>query len=147
TLDGVANLGVGAQREVMLPIVMRFAGKTVRVQSGVERNPPPAEISIEETYRAPRPDSAHRPTLARSPGLRPSGNSDVATLMSGAPDVSGISSTEISSKTLMQWLHAAVKVLQAAADSDDFFDRAAGAIVDLVRLDIGRVLLRRNGVW
>jgi adenylate cyclase len=38
-------------------------------------------------------------------------------------------------------------VLQAAADSNDFFERAAKSVVDMVDLDSGRVVLYNGGEW
>lgn len=38
-------------------------------------------------------------------------------------------------------------VLQTAMSSADFFQRAAQAVVELVRLDTGRILFLRNGEW
>ncbi len=45
------------------------------------------------------------------------------------------------------WLHAALDVLQSAASSADFFDKAARAAVDLVHLDSARVLLYSDDEW
>src|SRR5207244_6541024 len=50
-------------------------------------------------------------------------------------------------ESLLRWLQAAMDVLQSAASSLDFFDRAAGALVDRVGLDAGRVLLLDKGQW
>ncbi len=146
-VDGAANLGPGVQREFVLPILIRFAGKSVRVHPVVERNGVPPGSNILATYRAPRRASSADTSSGMARALSAFGDREETTLSGSIPVLSGITSADISSKTLMQWLHAAVKVLQAAADSEDFFDRAARAIVDLVHLDIGRVLLRRNGSW
>jgi adenylate cyclase len=54
---------------------------------------------------------------------------------------------ELNYKELMEWLHSVMDVLQAAADSNDFFERAAHAVVDMVDLDTGRVVLYNNGEW
>ena len=48
---------------------------------------------------------------------------------------------------VVRWLHAAMGVLQSAAGSSDFFQRAARAVVDLVGLDSCRVLLHEQGAW
>jgi sigma-B regulation protein RsbU (phosphoserine phosphatase) len=52
-----------------------------------------------------------------------------------------------SGESLSRWLQAATNVLQSAAISLDFFDRAAGALVDAVGFDAGRVLLLEKGEW
>ncbi|HVX64816.1 MAG TPA: adenylate/guanylate cyclase domain-containing protein [Pirellulales bacterium] len=48
---------------------------------------------------------------------------------------------------LAEWLRAVVDVLQSAAGSQDFYERAARAVVDLVGLDAGRLLLYEDGDW
>jgi adenylate cyclase len=45
------------------------------------------------------------------------------------------------SESLIVWLQAITTVLQSAAHSEDFFQRAAGAVVERVGLDTGRVML------
>ncbi len=55
--------------------------------------------------------------------------------------------SQVGSREMIDWLHKAMDVLQAAADSADFFDRAARAVVDTVGLDSARVLLLINGEW
>jgi adenylate cyclase len=49
--------------------------------------------------------------------------------------------------TVLRWLQSAMDMLQSAATSAEFFDRAARAVVDLVCLDSGAVLLRQAGGW
>lgn len=77
---------------------------------------------------------------------------ELATLPSaGAPPLAHANSISIpavdlaqlgahQSESLIAWLQAITTVLQSAAHSEDFFQRAAGAIVELVGLDSGRVL-------
>ena len=50
-------------------------------------------------------------------------------------------------QALLRWLRSTLDVLQSAATSSDFFDRAARALVDMVCLDSGRVLLRQGDDW
>jgi adenylate cyclase len=56
-------------------------------------------------------------------------------------------SGQVSTREMVGWLHSAMDVLQAAADSADFFDRAARGVVDAVSLDSARVLLWQEGAW
>jgi adenylate cyclase len=51
------------------------------------------------------------------------------------------------SESLIKWLQEITTVLQSAAHSEDFFQRAARAIVDLIGLDTGRVLLYERRNW
>lgn len=48
---------------------------------------------------------------------------------------------------LVTWWRNVIGVLQSASSSDDFFHKAAEAIVKLVRLDVGAVFLHQDGVW
>jgi adenylate cyclase len=50
-------------------------------------------------------------------------------------------------ESIVRWLQATMDVLQSAASSEDFFTRAARAVVDLVGLDSGGVLLREASGW
>jgi adenylate cyclase len=53
----------------------------------------------------------------------------------------------LDSAEFIGWLHAVVDVLQAAANSADFFDKATQAAVDLVGLDSARALLLQGEDW
>jgi len=48
---------------------------------------------------------------------------------------------------LVTWWRNVIGVLQSASSSDDFFHKAAEAIVKLVRLDVGAVFLHQDGEW
>jgi adenylate cyclase len=48
---------------------------------------------------------------------------------------------------LMAWIQAFLNLLQSAAGSEDFYVKAAQALVDLVKLDSGRVMIRENNEW
>jgi adenylate cyclase len=54
---------------------------------------------------------------------------------------------EVESEAIIQWLQAAMGVLQSAASSSDFFEKAAQAIVDVARMDSGRVLILEGDRW
>ena len=79
------------------------------------------------------------PTLA--PGRLSSASHSIRVL-APSPGSAGFDAKET-----MRWLQAAVEVLQSAACSADFFDRAAQAIIDLVQMDSGRVILWHGGDW
>jgi adenylate cyclase len=55
--------------------------------------------------------------------------------------------TNIEIEELLRWLQTAVNVLQSAATSSDFFQKAADAVVAMVGLHSGRVLLRDGAGW
>jgi len=48
---------------------------------------------------------------------------------------------------MLLWMQATMGVMQAAANSRDFYSKAAAAMIELVGLDSGRVLLLANGKW
>jgi len=121
----VANaklLKPGEMHEVKLPIVLQLGKKTLRL-SPVEDDPiqclPKATLA---------PGSGVFPAILQEPlgqnGINPM-----------APD------------QLMSWLQAFVGLLQSAAGSENFYVKAARALVDLVKLDSGRVLFRTATGW
>jgi len=97
--------------------------------------------------------AATRPRAAKQEGLQ--------TLAVPAPRVSEGSSlfqkqsfTDLVSELqpeavdgLVAWWRNVIGVLQSASNSDDFFHKAAEAIVKLVRLDVGAVFLHEDGAW
>ena len=50
-------------------------------------------------------------------------------------------------KAVIRWLHSAMEVLQSACGSEEFFVKAAQAVVDIVGLDSGQVVLLEKGDW
>jgi len=50
-------------------------------------------------------------------------------------------------ENLVRWIQVAMDVIHSAVNSDDFFQRAAEALVEMVGLDTGRVLLREGERW
>jgi adenylate cyclase len=48
---------------------------------------------------------------------------------------------------LTDWLQTVIELQQQSAGSPEFFGRTAQALVDLIGLDLGLVLLRRNETW
>ena len=51
------------------------------------------------------------------------------------------------SEEMARWFEALIGVQRAAASSPDFFAETARAVVELIGLDCGLVLLRREGQW
>jgi hypothetical protein len=99
----------------------------------------------QKTIRLQRLDSQPLPLQGLAePTMPPGQSSFLGAPFAGLPR-SG--TTNIEMKALMPWLHAATDVLQSAASSAEFFDKAARAVVNLVNLDSGRVLLLRQGEW
>jgi adenylate cyclase len=61
--------------------------------------------------------------------------------------IPGIQAFAIQAADLMEWIQAFLGLLHSAAGSEDFFVKAARAVVDLVKLDSGRVLFRLGDDW
>jgi adenylate cyclase len=112
----------------------------------------PGEFSLpvlltlgDKSFRILAPEQASAPlsTLAeatRPPGLLDKDSACFATLRlspSGA----------VAMEDIVGWLERAMEVLQSAANSSDFFEKAAKAAVELVGLDSGAVLLLEGGTW
>ena len=53
----------------------------------------------------------------------------------------------LDSETLAHWLETVLALQQTTAGSKDFYRQTAQAMVELIDLDLGLVLLRRNGAW
>ncbi len=65
----------------------------------------------------------------------------------GAPPDAEVDAPVVSSPELLRSLNAALDILQAAAHSDHFFERAARAAVQMGDLDESVVLIRDGGEW
>ena len=90
-----------------------------------------------KTIRLQKTDGQRPPLRSLADATAPPGRSSHAAV---PPAGAGM-------KNLVPWLHAVMDVLQSAAGSADFFDKAARAVVDLVNLDSGRVLLLKQDEW
>src|SRR5262249_23376503 len=119
--DGT-ELGPGRSRTLTLPLSLHIGSRVV---------------SIESDDIAP-PDLHSLPVPPVRPGI---GTADASLFLT----VAGAAATP--DESLIRWFQGAMGVLQSAASSLDFFDRAAGALVELVGLDVGRVWLREKGQW
>lgn len=52
-----------------------------------------------------------------------------------------------SPEELTQWFESLLAVQRAAAGSEEFYQEAAKAVVEMIGLDRGMVILKENGVW
>lgn len=104
-------------REVLLPYHLALAGYRLDF----------LPMSMAGPRRLPTDTESHDESLF--------GSLDLASLGPGQPE------------SIIAWLQAITTLLQSAAHSQDFFERAATAIVELAGLDSGRVLLYEEGRW
>jgi adenylate cyclase len=122
--DG-AELAPQAVCERPLPLVLALGGKTVEIQDLGSIQGPLQSLA----------------SLTCPPGTRLLGDtmpSPLAALPSRADNQGAI-------EAMLRWMQGVLEVLQSAAGSSDFFDKAASALVQLVGLDHGWVLLRDGG--
>jgi adenylate cyclase len=121
-LPDVGALGHEEFRDLALPVILALGSLAVRIQ----------EVETEEMSLHGLAEVTAPPRLSSLPSFQH------ATL--------GVTATG-ESKAFIHWLHAALDVLQSAASSADFLDKAARAAVELVNLDSARILLRRQNGW
>jgi adenylate cyclase len=118
----------GEKREVGLPQLIRLGtSRVLRLQApaGTGRGP---DASIVSLAGATLP-----PGIARSSSIK---------FPKPAPD------DQLRPEEVVQWFATVVNVLQSdPATGQEYFDRAAAAVVDLVELDVGRVLFLDGEVW
>ncbi|HLJ97575.1 MAG TPA: adenylate/guanylate cyclase domain-containing protein [Gemmataceae bacterium] len=111
-------------RELAAPVVLTLGKKTLRIQPAT-----PSSEGLQALAEAVTPPgSSILPRSSLFPLSQPAGDQ---------PTTQGF----------VRWLRSALDVLQSAASSSDFFERAAQAVVQMVGLDSGRVLLLIQGEW
>ncbi|MEK6233956.1 MAG: FHA domain-containing protein, partial [Planctomycetales bacterium] len=125
--DGT-RLDPGNSRPMSVQTLMTVGEKVVRLERD-EGEFGPADAGEESLELL----TLSEPTIA--PGQQPL---NVATMM---VDDAFPRQDEVNMETLARWFQGAVTVLQSAADSADFFQRAAQAMVEMIQLDFSAVLV------
>ncbi len=126
-LDVGAPLDPGGARDLVTPFTVMVGGKSLFVRAAA---PEPEELeSLSESSLTPASD--------------PAASLLIATVAKDRFHADG----QLDNETLVRWIQAVLGVLQSAAGTNDFFRRAARALVDLVGLDFGCVLLPDHGRW
>jgi len=118
------ELQPGASCQMSVPVMIRLGSKTLRLQVP-EEEPPPESLPMA--------------TLA------PGSSSLISSLVQATIGKSGGPAMEAGQLTA--WIQAFLGLLQSAAGSEDFYVQATRALVDLVKLDSGRVLFRVGQSW
>jgi adenylate cyclase len=118
----IGALGYKEYRELPPPLVFALDKLALRIQAAEE-----GEVSIQGLDEVTAP-----PRLGALPPFH------LQTISMPA---------SLESKSFIKWLHAALDVLQSAASSADFLDKAACAAAELVNLDSARILLRSADGW
>jgi adenylate cyclase len=115
-------LAPGESREVALPQLLRLGTSRVLRLQLPEPEEEPAVASLAGVTMPPGKLRA-----SRFPGL-------------GMPG-------EVPPQELVAWFTQAMDLFQGIASSEEFFDRAARAVVETVGMDMGRVLMLEEGEW
>ncbi len=124
--DDGQQVGPGEKKEFNLPWVFTLGRKTIRIH--------PLAAEPEKTLQ--KLGSATLP-----PGSGPPSGSVKF------PSLNINQQGSLSPEAVIRWLKTMQGVLQAAAGTSEFLERAAMALVDLVGLDTGRVLRYEDRVW
>jgi adenylate cyclase len=120
--DG-SDLGAGGSRDLEMPAELQVGRRRVRVECAGPRGS--VLYSLPHRLQVPGQGS-----------------------LSGTRFPSALSvAANVDMEELLGWLQTTVNLLQSAANSSDFFQKAADAVVEMVGLHSGRVLLRANGHW
>jgi adenylate cyclase len=119
------QLRPGQVREADLPVVLRFGAKVVRLQRATSDEAGRAVLSLDEPTAPPGEDDGRAATSTLT--MAPSGS--------------------LETRSVFEWLRAMIRVLHSAACDADFFQKAAQAVVEVVGLDMGRVLTRDGETW
>jgi adenylate cyclase len=120
----------GGSVEQRLPVTLEI-GRVILELEAAGMGPRPAEEAGLQTLALPAPRLSEGSALFQKHSF----TELVSALQPAAID------------GLVTWWRNVIGVLQSASSSDDFFHKAAEAIVKLVRLDVGAVFLHQDGDW
>ncbi|QDU61545.1 Adenylate cyclase 1 [Planctomycetes bacterium Pan216] len=149
-IDEGQEIPPGESAELDLPVRL-VIGQTMLDVSVAE--PLPNAVASAESTDLP-PEESVPQTAASPPALE--GDVGLATVMrparlryesDEATDTLVSVSEGVLPETLVGWIEKLVTVQRAAAGSPEFYDETARALVDLIGLDRGLVLLRREDNW
>ena len=124
-------------QELDLPLLLTMGQTRLSIQpapsceAGVRK-----DLPLETTINVPPP-----PGLLSIPAL--TRNAHPKALSSDRGPASAGSAAE----QLGQWLQRIIELQQTGAGSPEFYGKTARALVDLVDMDLGLVLLQRDGSW
>jgi adenylate cyclase len=135
------NLEAGATCESALPVKLK-AGKTIiEVETGADQEISESLVTIAPPVagRVRPPTGLQMPIGADKTVALPAAEWPSASL-SGLSEVPGL-------ERLTRWFETVVTVQRSAASSDVFFQETARAVVELIGLDCGLILSRKEGEW
>jgi adenylate cyclase len=122
--DNAGPIEPNGYRDLAPPFVLAVGDRSLRVEEAQQEQL--QLVSLADATMAP---GRHRPPSTR------------------LQSIAAIHPEGDQGETLIQWMYAAMSVLQSAASSPDFLQQAAQAVVDLVDLDIAAVLRWDGAEW
>lgn len=137
-LDEDVHVHPGESRELTLPVVVNCGAKTIGIEASVDSAQVLGPHQMQPSAEDDKIPLESLRTATRAPGT---------IAASGRLGPESLAAYDIRDDTMLRWLQAAMDVLQSAASSSEFFEKAAGALIDLVGLDSGQVLLHKDGNW
>lgn len=122
TLEGAATLEVQESREIALPVQLKVGDTDIEI--ALSKEAPPSSLTLMTVLKPVLTATDRRPlTPLRELGDAP------------APE------------RFAHWLETLVILQRSPAGTEESYERTAQALVDLIGLDIGMVLMRRDGGW
>jgi adenylate cyclase len=140
-LAGGSNLDPGATCVSSLPVRLT-TGKTL-VEIAMDPSDPDRADSFSTI---PQPVALTVRSMPAQPGASVDKTSALPSSERISSTLAGLGDAP-SVERLTRWFETVVTIQRAAASSDAFFQEAARAVVDLIGLDCGLILSRRDGDW
>jgi adenylate cyclase len=119
------SIAAGEKRELFVPFVLSIGDKAVRTEWVEEEEESGYQSLIAPTVLPDTIDRLSSENFTPAIHLLPDADRE----------------------SIVRWLQTVIGVLQSAAGSNDFFQRAAQGMIDIVGLDSGGVLLCKGGLW
>ena len=119
------SIDAGATRELFVPFVLSIGDKAIRAEWVEEEEDAGYQSLIAPTVQPETIDRRGGEPFVPALHLLPDGDRE----------------------SVVRWLQTVIGVLQNAAGSNDFFQRAAQGMINIVGLDSGGVLLHKAGLW
>jgi sigma-B regulation protein RsbU (phosphoserine phosphatase) len=140
-LQGQGEVPPNQSKEIALPVAMVMGNRRIQIDTK-DATPSASQRELLAELEGSGLDAASLQMLAAAT-IAP-GN---VTALRGLIGAESPALASMQSEGLVRWVQAAMGVLHSAAGSTDFFEKAAEALVDLVRLDSGQVLVWEDGHW
>ncbi len=152
-LNDGQSIPVGSAHTLTLPVMLAVGNTRIELTfldapRGLRSGPYPVmagEPSTTETFRLDEEDLTPAEkesiqSIAARPARQPGGEARLDQGPRGP-------NRQFGPETLTQWLEAVLNLQQTTAGSRDFYRQTAQVMAELIELDLGLVLLRRDDKW